>query len=147
MNKLTASILATSALIGAALVLANSALASGVPSAAAAPASTQAANTVDLQVALKASPAFPKATGSAQYQSQPGQREFQVEVEHLRSLAGRSVLVQVNGANVGRAKVSSTGIAQLTRNTELGQKVQSIGHGSTVAVKTAAGTRIASGTF
>jgi hypothetical protein len=116
-----------------------------VPTAAL--ASSASNTTSDLQIALKPSAAFPKATGSAQYQSQPGQSEFQIEVEHLRKLAGRYVLVRVNGAEVGRAKVSRTGIAELSRNTELGQSVPSIVHGSTVTVTRGAKAPITSGTF
>ena len=133
MRKPTTLILAASALIGAAALV--------VPAAA-------LATTSNRQVPLHAGPAFAKTTGSAQYQVQTGQREFQVELNRLRSLAGRSVLVRANGAKVGWAKVSSTGIVQLTRNTELGQRVPQIAHGSTVSVVTGAGgTLIASGTF
>jgi hypothetical protein len=138
---------ATIAVGAAALAAPTAALAGTAPSTPLPAASALSPTTSDLQIALRPSTAFPKATGSAQYQSQPGQREFQVEVEHLTSLAGHYVLVQANGANVGWAKVSSTGIAQLTRNTELGQSVPSIVHGSTVKVKTGSGVLIASGTF
>jgi hypothetical protein len=134
MRKPTTLILATSALVGAA--------------ALAVPAAALATATSNLQIAVHAGPSFPKATGSAQYQSQPGQREFQVELNHLKSLAGSSVLVRANGATVGRTKVSSMGIVQFTRNTELGQSVPQIAHGSTVAVVTgAAHTVVARGTF
>lgn len=139
--------LATIAIGAAALTAPAAVLASVAPASAQAATSTLSTTTSDLQIALKPGAAFPKATGSAQYQSQPGQREFQVEVEHLLPLAGRYVLVQANGKNVGWAKVSSTGIAQLTRNTELGQSVPWIVHGSTVKVKTSAGILIAYGTF
>jgi hypothetical protein len=139
--------LATIAICAAVLAVPAAALASSTSSTARAPASALNATTSDLQIALKPSAAFPRATGSAQYQSQPGQREFQVEVEHLLKLAGRYVLIQVNGAKVGWAKVSSTGIAQLSRNTELGQSVPWIVHGSKVTVKTGALTPIAYGTF
>ncbi len=133
MRKPTTLILATSALVGAAAL--------AVPAAA-------LATTSNLQIAVHAGPSFPKATGSAQYQTQTGQREFQVELDHLKSLAGRSVVVRANGATVGRAKVSSKGIVQFTRNTELGQSVPQIAHGSNVAVVTGgAGTLVASGTF
>ena len=91
--------------------------------------------------------AYPRATGSAQYQTQPGQREFQAEVDHIRSLAGSRVTVKVNGGVVGRPKVSALGHAQLTRNTELGQAVPRIVHGSKVVIRTAGGVRIVSGTF
>jgi len=131
MRKPSTLILATSVIVGAAL---------GVPAAL--------ATTSDLQIALRAAPSFSTATGTAQYQAQPGQREFQVELDHLKSLAGRSVLVRANGANVGWAKISSTGIAELSRNTELGQSVPKIVHGSTVSVVAGASrTLVASGTF
>lgn len=133
MRKPSSLILAASALVGAAAL--------AVPAAA-------LATTSDLQIRVKAGPSFPTATGNAQYQSQSGQREFQVELNHLKSLAGRSVLVRANGAKVGWAKVSSTGVVQLTRNTELGQSVPTIAHGSTVSVVTRpAGALIASGRF
>jgi hypothetical protein len=134
--------------VGAAmLAVPTAALASSTPRTVQAPASALNATTSDLQIALKPSAAFPRATGSAQYQSQPGQREFQVEVEHLLNLTGRYVLVQANGTNIGWSKVSSTGIAQLSRNTEVGQRVPWIVHGSTVKIKTSSGVLIASGVF
>jgi hypothetical protein len=116
-----------------------------------APAGALAAETTaNWQINLKPGAEFPRATGGAQYQSQPGQQEFQVEVEHLASLKGKSVTVCVNNAEVGAAKVSTRGIAQLDRNTELGQKVPGIVHGSTVSVTTGAactGKVVASGQF
>ena len=127
-------------------------LAAGVAAAImVAPAGASAAEpTVNWQIGLKPGTEFPKVTGAAQYQSQPGQQEFQVEVEHLLALKGKSVVVCVNDAAVGAAKVSPRGIAQLTRNTELGQKVPGIAHGSTVSVTTGAsctGSLLASGQF
>jgi hypothetical protein len=131
----------------AALVVPASALAfaSGATSAARANplASTQ---TVDWQIPLVPGQSG-KGTGSSQYQAQPGQRELQVEVEHLRSLAHRRVLVQVNGARVGWATVSRNGVAQLSRNTELGQRVSAISHGPTVTVRTGTGRVLLSGSY
>ena len=116
-----------------------------------APATALAAeSTVNWQINLKPGSAYPRATGGAQYQSQPGQQEFQVEVEHILSLKGKRVVVCVNNAKVGKAKVSARGIAQLDRNTELGQKVPDIVRGSTVSVTTrtaCTGLRVASGRF
>ena len=121
-----------------------------------APAAALAASTpgtVNQQIPLKPGSAYSRSSGSAQYQAQPGQREFQVEVERLASLRGSAVLVRVDGALVGSMKVSSKGIAQLTRNSELGQRVPtvmmhgSMTHGSSVTVSTKAGVVIASGTF
>jgi hypothetical protein len=109
---------------------------------AAAPAPT----TADFQISLTPSRLY-ALTGGAQYQSQPGQRELQIELEHLAALRGNSLVVRVNGAVVGSMKVASNGTAQLTKNTELGQHVPTIRHGSTVTVKTANGTAVTSGRF
>lgn len=103
--------------------------------------------TVNWQIAMKPSTAFPTATGSAQYQSQPGQRELQIEVNRLAKLAGQSVSFYANGAKFGVGKVSSLGIVQINRNTELGQSVPWIVHGSTVAARTSTGVLIANGQF
>ena len=112
----------------------------------AAPASA-AASTVNRQIPLKGSTAYPKANGSAQYQSQPGQRELQVEVQRVRSLAGKTVVFSAAGKALGKAKVSTTGHADITRNTERGQKVPLITHGSRVTVRTTGGKLIVSGRF
>jgi hypothetical protein len=114
---------------------------------AAQPAAATASQTVNWQIALKPTSAFPAATGSAQYQAQPGQRELQMELERLAKLAGQNVTFYANGAKFGVAKVSSRGIVQIDRNTELGQSVPVMNHGSTVAALTSAGVLIASGTF
>jgi len=67
------------------------------------------------QIALRPSKAYPNARSTAQYQQQPGQREIQIEVEHIRSLAGHRVLVFVKGTRIGTARVSRRGIADLER--------------------------------
>jgi hypothetical protein len=85
--------------------------------------------------------------GSSQYQSQPGQSEFQAEVEHVRSLAGKQLLVKVNGTTVGKMKVSRQGRADLTLNSELGQHVPTITVGSKVTVTTGTGTLVAAGLY
>ena len=121
-----------------ALVAAVAALAVAVPVALAA---------VDWQIALHHGASFPKATGGAQYQAQSGQRELQVEVEHVAGLAGKRVSFFANGKKFGSAVVSKRGIVQIDRNTELGQAVPKIVHGSGVSARTAAGTVIAAGRF
>ena len=57
---------------------------------------------VNWQITLKHTAAFPRATGQAQYQSQPGQRELQIEAEHLRAL-GR----QARASSTPRARSSA----------------------------------------
>jgi hypothetical protein len=115
---------------------------------AAAPAAALAASsTVDWQIPMHGGGAYSKANGSAQYQSQPGQRELQVEVQHARSLAGKTVVFSAAGMTLGSAKISTNGQADITRNTELGQKVPMISRGSSVAVRTAGGKLVTSGRF
>lgn len=99
------------------------------------------------QIALKSSGAYPSAHGTAQYQSQPGQREVQIEIDHIRSLAGRSVNIYLGGAKIGAARVNSRGVAELTRNSELAQRVPRVGTGTSVAVQTSQGVKIVTGTF
>ncbi len=112
-----------------------------------APAAHAAAATVNWQIPLKGSAAYRHANGSAQYQSQPGQRELQVEVQRVRALRGKTVVFSAAGITLGRAKVSATGKADITRNTELGQKIPSITHGVPVTVRTASGKLIVAGRF
>jgi hypothetical protein len=102
---------------------------------------------IDWQITLAGSNAYPGASGGAQYQSQQGHREVQVEVQHVRALAGRTVTFSAGGMMLGRATVSRAGQADVTRNTELRQAVPAITHGSTVSVRTTRGRLIASGRF
>ena len=106
-----------------------------------------AASTVNWQIPMKARTAYRTANGSAQYQSQPGQRDLQVEVQHIRSLAGKTVVFSAAGIVLGSAKVSTTGQADISRNTEVRQKVPSITRGSLVTVRTGGGKLIASSRF
>jgi hypothetical protein len=103
--------------------------------------------TVNWQIALRPSSGFPRAGGNSQYQTQPGQAEFQAEVEHVTALKGQLVTVSVNGATVGTARVSRLGIAHLERNTDVGQKVPAIHSGSTVSITTSTGALIVSGSY
>jgi hypothetical protein len=119
----------------------------GAVAAPAATAATTTVPTVNWQIAMKPSTAFPTANGTAQYQSQPGQRELQIEVQRLAKLAGQYVSFYANGVKFGVGKVSSLGIAQIDRNSELGQAVPSIIHGSTVAARTSTGVVIVAGRF
>jgi hypothetical protein len=140
--------IALAATAAALLVLPATALAAmpSSPSPAATP-SPAAPSTVDWQIPLAHSAAFPTATGSAQYQAQPGQKELQIEVERLKSLAGSTVRFYANGIKIGAARVSALGTAQVTLNSELGQSVPTILHGSVVSARTATGVLIAAGTF
>jgi hypothetical protein len=51
------------------------------------------------------------------------------------------------GITLGSAKISANGQADITRNTELRQKVPVIAHGSSVTVRIAGGKLVTSGRF
>ena len=142
MSMMRKSQVAAAATAAALVALPASAVASYA--AHAGPGSATAAP-VNRQISLKGSKAYPKATGSAQYQSQQRQRE--VEVQHVRSLAGKRVVFSVAGRTLGQAKVSPSGHADITRNTEKGQKVPTVTHGWRVTVRTTGGTLIVSRRF
>lgn len=98
-------------------------------------------------IALHGSVSFPNATGKAVYKVDGTERELQIEVEHIRVLAGKHVNVFVNGNKLASPLVSSLGAINVNRNTSKGQFVPTIKTGSTVRVRTLGGTLIASGTF
>jgi predicted PilT family ATPase len=99
------------------------------------------------RIALEPVKAFPAAKGSAKFKAKPSERELQVEVEHIRRLAGRRVVVVVGGAKLGTAKVSALGAARLSRNSELGQRVPQVSAGTVVKVRTGGGTTVVKGSF
>ena len=94
-------------------------------------------------IALKASSAFPGAKGKAKFQTE-GQRELEIEVEHVRRLAGKRVNFFVNAKRVGSARISGLGAAQIERR---GASFPAVGSGTRISVKTAGGRLIASGRF
>jgi hypothetical protein len=94
-------------------------------------------------IALKASSAFPAAKGKAKFQTE-GQRELEIEVEHVRRLAGTRVNFFVNAKRVGSARVSGLGAAQIERR---GSTFPAVRAGTRISVKTAGGRLIASGRF
>jgi hypothetical protein len=98
-------------------------------------------------IALTASAQFPNAKGKAVYKVDGSEREFQVEVENVKKLAGTRLGLFVNGTKIGGMLVNSLGEARFNRNTDLGQAVPLIKAGTTVQVRTAGGVLIASGKF
>ena len=94
-------------------------------------------------IALKPSSAFAGAKGKAKFQTE-GQRELEIEIEHVRRLAGRQVNFFVNARKIGSKRVNSLGAAQLDRR---GSNFPAIGSGTRISVKTAGGRLIASGRF
>ena len=99
------------------------------------------------KIALKGSTRFPNAIGTAKYKVDGTEREFQVEVEHIKPLAGKRLYVYVNGVRAGSFLVSSLGTGRMNRNTIRGQAVPMIVTGSMVTVRTGTGVLVASGQF
>ena len=115
--------------------------------AAFAPAASASGSGTTRTIALHGSVSFPGASGKAVYKVKGSERELQIEVEHVRALAGKHVNVFVNGSKLASPVVNSLGAINVNRNTERGQSVPTITTGSTVRVRTLGGTMIASGTF
>jgi hypothetical protein len=95
------------------------------------------------RIVLKASSAYPGASGKAKFQS-AGQRELEVEVEHVRRLAGKRVNFFVNSTKIGSARISSLGAAQINRR---GPSFPAVRSGTVIKVKTARGATVVSGRF
>jgi hypothetical protein len=98
-------------------------------------------------IGLHGSVSFPGATGHATSKTSAEERELEVEVQHIRVLAGKHVNVFVNGIKWTSPRVSSLGAFNVQRSTERGQRVPHITSGSPVRVRTLGGTLIASGSF
>ena len=94
-------------------------------------------------IPLKASSSFSGAKGKAKFQNE-GQRELEIEVEHVRRLAGKRVNFFVGSRKLGSKRVSALGAAQLDRR---GSTFPAIASGMRISVKTAGGKLIVSGRF
>jgi hypothetical protein len=68
-------------------------------------------------------------------------------LDHIRSLVGQFVNVYVGGSKLGTARVNSRGVAELTRDSELAQRVSQVGAGTAVIVQTSHAAVVVSGTF
>jgi hypothetical protein len=97
--------------------------------------------------ALKASASFPNATGKVKYTVDGAEREFEVEIQHIKSLAGKRLFVYVNGSLAGSFIVNSLGAGHMTRSTLKGQTVPFIVAGSKVMIRTGSGKLVASTQF
>ena len=96
------------------------------------------------RIVLKPAKAFPAAKGSATFKAKAGERQLEVEVEHLRRLAGTRVSFVVAGKKVGTAKIGALGAAHIERRNSA---VPAIGAGTAVSVKTAGGVLVVKGSF
>lgn len=102
----------------------------------------------DIRIALNGSALYPGAKGTAKYKDAGAEREFQVEVENAKALAGKTLSVFVDGRKVGSARVNSLGAARLNLDTaQAGAAVPVIRSGAKVQVKTGAGILVVSGQF
>jgi len=110
--------------------------------ALAAPA-VQAKGGPGTRIALKSSSAFPGASGKAKFQNE-GQRELEIEVEHVRRLAGKRVNFFVNSTKIGSARVNGLGAAQINKR---GSGFPAISAGTRIKVKTTGGATIVAGRF
>jgi len=99
------------------------------------------------RIVLKPAKAFPAAKGSAKFKATAEERELQVEVEHVRRLAGKRVVFIVGGKKIAAKKVNRFGAAEINRNSERGQFVPAVRAGTSVRVKTAVGVLIVKGSF
>ena len=98
---------------------------------------------VDLQARMVATSAFPNARGHAEYESDHGDREFEISIAGVRALAGKRVTVRVHGDFVGRMRVRSDGRAHLEKHSG----VPAVKRGDVVRVRTSSGRLVTRGTF
>jgi predicted PilT family ATPase len=115
--------------------------------AAVAPAAVAKGGGTSRTITLKGSISFPSATGTATSKVNGSERELQIEVQHIKVLAGKHVNVFVNGIKLASPLVNSLGELRVERNSSLGQKVPTIKAGSIVRARTLGGTLIVGGSF
>jgi hypothetical protein len=99
------------------------------------------------RIVLKSAKPFPAAKGAAKFKATAEERELQVEVEHVRRLAGKRVVFIVGGKKIATKKVNRFGAAEINRNSERGEFVPAVRAGTSVRVKTPAGVLIVKGSF
>ena len=95
------------------------------------------------RIVLKASKAYPSADGKAKFQT-AGQRELEIEVEHVRRLAGKRVNFFVGSTKLGSARINGLGAAQIKRR---GSSFPTVQSGTVIKVKTTRGATVVSGRF
>jgi hypothetical protein len=96
---------------------------------------------------LTAGRGYPKAVGSSEYDVEHGQRELEVTMAGVGGLAGKQLLVYLDGRKAGAVTVSSSGRAHREWDTEHGQRVPPSAAGGKVEVRTQAGTVVLSGSY
>jgi hypothetical protein len=99
-----------------------------------------------VRITLKSSAQYPTAKAKAKFKDAGAEKEFQVEIENVKTLAGKTLAVIVDGKKIGAFKVNNLGVGRLNLNTIRGDKVPAIHSGSKVLIKL--GTKlVASGKF
>lgn len=98
-------------------------------------------------VALAPSADFPGARGKAQFDARSNRRELEIEVEHVRQLAGQTLTFSLGGTAAGTARVDTLGSAEFKLRSQAGQNVPASVAGLAVSVATSSGTVIVSGSF
>ena len=99
------------------------------------------------KIKLAASEFYPKAKGTAKIKEVKNKREFQVEVEHVKSLAGQTLSVFLDGSLSGTFTINGLGAGKLTLRQQRGNTVPVIVAGSTVEIRTDGGVLVASGQY
>jgi hypothetical protein len=100
-----------------------------------------------LELRLSPSKTFATAHGKAHFKDRGGEREFELEVEDLRSLSGQKLRALVDGVLVGQPSVNTLGYADLNLNSDRRENVPAIKSGSRVEVRTNANVLVVSGQF
>lgn len=103
------------------------------------------AHGTELQAALHGSASYRNVRGHVDYERDSGHRDLHVEASNMGRLAGKTVPIYAGGVKVGTARVGQRGRCHFERSTEHGQSVPKLGAGSTVRMRTAGGTLVASG--
>jgi hypothetical protein len=104
---------------------------------------TAQAKGTETRITLAGSARYPNAKGTAKYKVGT-EREFQVEVENVKALAGKRLSVFVNGTKVGSFVVNSLGAGRLALRGTAAPRIQP---GVVIRIKTGAGVLVASGKF
>ena len=81
-----------------------------------APAASAKGGGTQRTISLKGSVSFPNATGKAVSKVNGNERELEVDVQHIRSLAGKRVNVNVNGHLIATPLVNSLGHSHRERD-------------------------------
>src|SRR5256714_9372749 len=86
-------------------------------------------------------------TGHAKFRSRNGNREFEIEVEHVNLPAGTVLNILLDGVQIGQLTLSPTLENEFEIESEHGATVPSVAVGSTVVVTNAQGQTVLSGVF